>query len=72
MKKNIQFVGEVTDHNVLEWIVVKNRIHKSDVRFLLESHQDLYDFETATRIAREKNELILSEITQILNNEKSN
>lgn len=62
-----------TDHNVLEWIVVKNlNNHKSDIRFLLGSRQDLYDFETATRIAREKNQLILSEITKILNNETNN
>lgn len=54
-------------YNVLEWLVEKNFSPKTDIRFLTKGSEELYDFETATRIAREKNELILQEITNILN-----
>ena len=56
-----------SDHNVLEWLVVKNDLPKTDIRFLTNGSDKLYDFDTATRIAQEKNELILQEISKILN-----
>jgi hypothetical protein len=59
--------GNDSNHNVLEWLVVKNFLPKTDIRFLTNGSEELYDFDTATRIAKEKNELILQEITKILN-----
>jgi hypothetical protein len=56
-----------SSYNVLEWLVVKNFSHKTDIGFLTKGSEELYDFVTATRIAREKNELILQEITNVLN-----
>ncbi|MCK9417286.1 hypothetical protein M0Q97_11620 [Candidatus Dojkabacteria bacterium] len=56
-----------SNHNVLEWLVVKNFSPKTDIRFLTNGLEELYDFDTATRIAKEKNELILLEISNILN-----
>ena len=46
---------------------MENPNEPNDIRFLTNSSEELYDFDTATRIAKEKNELILQEITNILN-----
>lgn len=66
-------IADESEHNVLEWMAVKNDIPKTDIRFLTtlsrlgtSGSEELYDFETATKIANEKNQLILQEITKIL------
>lgn len=59
--------SDSSEHSVLEWLVIKNYSPKTDIKFLTSNSEELYDLETATRIANEKNELILQEITNIIN-----
>ena len=56
-------------HEVLEWIVVKNYIDKNDYNLIVGEYKqdELYDEETALKIAKERNTKILEEITHILN-----
>jgi len=64
------FMNDV-NHEVLEWYASKAYVDNTDLSFMHDTYlgvsKKFYTFEKATEIAKERNEKILKEITEILN-----
>lgn len=73
VRRRVYNIDIYDDLNVLEWIIVKNYDDSNDFNTLkgfVVQQYELYDYETAVQVARERNLKMLQELNDILEKTK--